>query len=230
MVSAYRKGKENLSCPFCNGDRMFQDKKQGKIHCLCSTLDWQMRLIEKIEPYRSSTTEASLEKMDNREDNSLTTAIEVMQRFVSQLGNWVLIGGSYGCGKTHILRAVDWELWPLTIFVTASEFQSLVFEAIDNNQLIQLTNVFKTVPVLLFDDWGTEYSWSDDNIVASKFREIIDYRYRIWHEFPTVVTTNMSIQQQTRKDPRVASRMMDREKVDVLIVKVDDYRSKPRIK
>jgi DNA replication protein DnaC len=112
-----------------------------------------------------------------------------------------------GVGKTHILAAIDDEFRPWSLYITASHLESLVFETMKKDVLDDLVETLSSVPILLFDDLGSDYGAT---FAKSVFRRIIDKRYLSHDELLTVVATNLSENQIRIYDMRIADRILER--------------------
>ncbi len=139
-------------------------------------------------------------------------------------GDLVLIGNT-GSGKTHLAVSVlrEWvRVGKEAQFITAPELLMEIRESYraesyrDESEIIDR---YGAVGMLVLDDLGAEKTtdWSVDRLYL-----IIDRRYR--DALPTVVTTNLSLEQiEKQLSPRIASRLSG---MRVVTVKLPDWRKK----
>ena len=222
------------TCPFCHGSLALDDQESyGKSYCLCHLLDYQRRLAKELKPYRTPFSDndvVPLDEMDTRKNENLKKAIETARDFVNSMSFWMLLIGLRGTGKTNILMAMAKEIGPMALYISADDFEHKLFSAMETNTVTVMMEALRRIPVLLFDDLGIEYgqaSGKSDSFVKAKIRGIINYRYSLWQEKLTVVTSNLSPQQLTKRDGRLGSRLRDHRKVKVISMKsLGDYRIK----
>jgi len=111
--------------------------------------------------------------------------------------------------------------------ITAGDIESHVFNGISNNDLDKRMEVIKQAPILLLDDYGIEYG---SDIVRAKIDHIIEYRYRDWNQYKTVVATNLTSADLANSNirqggvSRSGSRLCDRDVSEVIGIKTPDYR------
>lgn len=216
------KAKGVSKCPYCDGVKEIDDPQYGNIRCLCQILDWQRNVIDRQQPYQSYIAKVSpINEMNDRNDKTMKSALDIMSSFINDPAHWVLLIGDPGTGKTHMMMAAAHALGPIALYMSAEDFEHFLFNAMDANDVPYFEEVIKTAPILLLDDWGIEYG---SPFVAAKLRGIINFRYSLWQEFPTVVSTNLNPTQMKAKDPRLESRLRDKEKSVYVTIKVSDYR------
>jgi DNA replication protein DnaC len=138
-------------------------------------------------------------------------------------GRWLLLSGSYGCGKTHLAAAIANEMISQkkqVIFINVTDLLDhlrATFSPRSEETYTQRLEEIRNVPVLILDDLGTE---SPTAWAVEKLYQIINYRYN--SKLPTVVTTNRNI---SRLDERIASRLQDVHFVTHLHILSPDFRS-----
>jgi len=217
------------TCPFCAGDKEIKDSVSGDLICLCALLDYQLTVAERQDPYRSEFDGDVylLKDMDRRDDPVLTKAISTMEAFVEEPDHWIVLIGAPGTGKSNLLQAAAMAMGPMALYISAEEFEGNVFDALSSNSVYHLVDTVRRAPILFLDDWGVEYG---SPLPASQLRAVINYRYKMWRELPTVVTTNLSVNQVGKKDFRIGSRLFDTEKSRVFRIDLSDYRKKLEVK
>jgi len=216
-------------CPHCHG-RFHQITEVGDTYCLCAVLDYQSSRGERSEWCRTPFLNViEPERMDRRKNKTLTEAIETVVAFVDNPDRWLLIIGDRGVGKTNLLQWTARELGPMALYISADDFEDSIHSAMQDHAVSEMIETIKQTPILLFDDWGIEYgkSFSGESFIEAKLRSIINWRYALWQEFPTVVTTNLSISQLTQRDSRTTARLRDRDKATIVpIMGLEDYRGR----
>lgn len=105
-------------------------------------------------------------------------------------GKGILLSGSYGTGKTHLMASVTNRLLDRGIpclFDTFSGHTASLIEEFNNGEPRKYLNLMKRVPVLVIDDAGKEKvsEWSQ-----SVMYDVINTRYESYK--PILITTNFS--------------------------------------
>jgi DNA replication protein DnaC len=146
------------------------------------------------------------------------------RNFARQPQGWLILMGNFGCGKTHLAAAIANE-------VLQHHFITVLF-AVVPDLLDHLRGTFgpssevayderfeqiRSAHLLILDDFGTENAtpWARE-----KLYQIFNHRYN--YRLPTVITSNRDPKE---IDPRIFSRMSDRELCDeITIMDAADYR------
>ena len=167
-------------CPICGGlglvkrDLPITDPNFGKFEvCECQKENRQRSSVQRLytisnlDAYRDMTFASfDISGLNNKNEvnNTLEVAFNTTQNYARHLNGWLLLMGSYGCGKTHLAAAV------------ANEVISMGVQTL-----------FLTVPDLL--DW-LRYSFSsEENSYESRFEEIKNIRFLVLDDFGTQNTT-----------------------------------------
>src|SRR5512135_382139 len=153
---------------------------------------------------------------------SLKTAFDRAKKFSEEPRAWLLLQGSYGCGKTHLAAAianaclarglsVKFVNVPDLLDYLRSAYNPAVGETYDE----RFTEV-RDAPLLILDDLGTQNatSWAEE-----KLYQILNARYIA--KRPTVITTNLDLDD---LDPRLRSRLSDLDLVRKLPILAPDFR------
>jgi DNA replication protein DnaC len=171
-------------------------------------------------------TEVAAERMGISRDDviSLTLARLEVEEYAEQRWpqGWLLLAGTYGCGKTHLAAAaVNLRItkgWP-ACFVVVPDFLDHLRSAFGPNAQTDYDGYFERVKLsefLVLDDLGAEYatSWADE-----KLYQLINYRYNA--QLPTMFTTNAKGED---IEPRIRSRIFDKQFTILRAITAPDYR------
>jgi DNA replication protein DnaC len=154
--------------------------------------------------------------------HSLRMAVEGVRRFIGEPRGWLLIQGSYGCGKTHLAAAIANGCLGKDIpvlFVNVPDLLDYLRGAYNPNveeTYDERFNQVRDAAILILDDLGTQNAtpWAEE-----KMYQIFNTRYV--HKRPTVITTNFDLDD---LDPRLRSRLNDLDLVRKLMITAPDYR------
>jgi len=146
-------------------------------------------------------------------------ASKTLARGNLSLGNFLVLAGSTGVGKTHLALACAWEWFDdgfTVIFARVDDLLDQLRKGYQEDTYYRRLDELRRCSLLVLDDLGTEdiTDWAGE-----KIDRIVDWRYV--NRLPLVVTTNAR-----REDlaPRVASRLGDRHCSLVVPIDADDYR------
>jgi DNA replication protein DnaC len=156
-----------------------------------------------------------------RQADSLEQAYNQAQRFAQSPHGWLVLQGGFGCGKTHLAAAIAnfaVSVGMPTLFLTIPDLlDTLRFTYDDPTATFEgRFEEIRTASLLVLDDFGTHNAtaWAQE-----KLFQIINYRYI--NRLPTVVTTNLSMDQ---IEGRIRSRLEDPELVSLVRILASDYR------
>ena len=153
---------------------------------------------------------------------SLQYALSQAQQFAATPRGWLVLMGSYGCGKTHLAAAIAntcVEFGMKTIFLTVPDLLDWLrysYGSSDSSFEDRFEEI-RNVDLLMLDDLGAQNTtgWA-----AEKVFQIVDYRYT--RKLPTVVTSNLDLED---LDDRIRSRLQDPDLVTTVHILAPDYRS-----
>jgi len=153
---------------------------------------------------------------------SLAKALEAAQAYARDPEGWLVLRGSYGCGKTHLAAAIANERMQRgssALFVVVPDLLDQLRAGYGGDGDLGFESRFEAVrnaPMLILDDLGTQAptAWA-----AEKLFQILNYRYNA--KLPTVVTTNRELEE---LDERLRSRLGHWGVVRVVEIKALDYR------
>ena len=168
---------------------------------------------------RSGNTNA--EFISPQEAVSLHDAFDSSEEFAKKLQGWLLLEGSYGCGKTHLAAAIanaSVQRGVPTLFITVPDLlDSLRYSFSDPTTSFEARfEDIRNADLLVMDDFGTQNAtpWAQE-----KLFQIINYRYI--NKLPTVITTNLILDE---IESRIRSRLQDEEFVKHVRITASDYR------
>lgn len=194
--------------------------------CICQMKKWGADVSHSLKDIRSNVLQADVRDLVT--DGSVTNGDQLADA-ITQAVDWVkrpkgyfVLSGGLGVGKTHILRWMQWVLNPISLYLTASDFNVGVHAHRRDDTLSEYVDRIARAPVLLFDDWGMEYGGP---LVDAQFTHIVDFRDRDTDSFPMAIATNKD-GSQIAASGRVGSRVMNREKCIFVSLDLEDYRVK----
>lgn len=208
---------------------------------LCNNIGWRARELGPaqyqlvpcvcMEPRLAAAARARLQETSNligdlvnkrfsdyRPDRTgQQEALEKARRFAASPAGWLVLVGTNGVGKTHLAAAIANDLLARdkpVLFVVVPDLLDHLRSTYGPTSAVSYDARFeeiRTAPVLILDDLGAE---SKTEWAAEKLFQIINYRYNL--RAPTVITTNIQVNNMTR---RLSARLGD-EKLST-IVRVD---------
>lgn len=226
-------------CPICHGmgfllaDGDPGDPGFGKpIPCTCKQAEIAARQTGLMKKFGNlgPLTRLTFEEFDpepfwlpQEKARNLRDALEKCQAYAAQPQGWLLLTGSFGCGKTHLAAAMAnarLAQQKPALFLVVADLLDHLRATFGPNSEIQYDDLFEQVrsaPLLILDDLGAH---SASNWAQEKLFQILNYRYNA--QLPTVITTNQRLDQM---DQRMRSRMTDIHLVDRVHIAAPDYRA-----
>ncbi|MGQ0603616.1 MAG: ATP-binding protein [Anaerolineales bacterium] len=226
-------------CPKCHGlgyvrvERDFTDPNFGKVSvCSCRLPHLQLlqaqqlRADSNIESLAGKTFENFLPEGVSPDPHIRATvhaAYDRCKAFAEKPENWLLLIGTYGCGKTHLAAAIANHSLANglpALFLNTPDLLDFLRETFAPKSETTYSDRFDEIrdaPLLILDDLGTE---SPTQWAIEKLYQLLNYRYNA--HLPTVITTNKRIED---IEPRVASRLSDREMVMQFNLLAPDFRA-----
>ncbi|MCC6298654.1 MAG: ATP-binding protein [Anaerolineales bacterium] len=228
-------------CPHCGGvgflrvDVPVGHEKFGRLEpCVCRANEiasnarqrlYEMSNLERLSHLTfanfNATGNPKAEFVSPQEVASLRDALDASEQFAKNLNGWLLLEGSYGCGKTHLAAAIANECVQRgvpTLFITVPDLlDSLRFAYNDPETTFEERfETIRTADLLVMDDFGTQNAtpWAQE-----KLFQIINARYI--NKLPTVITTNLILDE---IESRIRSRLQDAEFVKYIRITAPDYR------
>ncbi len=153
---------------------------------------------------------------------SLQYGLSQAQQYAATPRGWLVLMGTYGCGKTHLAAAIAntcVEYGMNTLFLTVPDLLDWLRYSYDSADTTfeQRFEEIRNVGLLVLDDLGSQNAtkWA-----AEKLFQIIDHRYS--RKLPLVVTTNLTFED---LDDRIRSRLQDPDLATRVRISAPDYRS-----
>jgi len=224
-------------CPYCRGlgfvrlDVPLGHPQFGKaVPCICRRDDRRLRRLAQL---RHSGNLEQLQRMrfESFQTQGIESAeaslhlqfvLDACRQYADQPQGWLLMRGTHGCGKTHLAAAIAnrrVEQGMPVLFEVVPDLLDRLRAAYAPDSPVSYDEHFdlvRTVELLILDDFGTQNGtpWA-----VEKLYQLLNYRYNA--QLPTVITTNQSLGEM---DPRLASRLGDRQLVQLLDFYVPDFR------
>jgi DNA replication protein DnaC len=225
-------------CPICHGlgyitlDVAETDPRYGEISvCTCRSEEvskYQRDRLYKLS-HLDELQDLTFDNFETRgrvglgamQAESIDYAYQISKHYSSNHDGWLLLQGKYGCGKTHLAAAIANEsvvngVQPL--FITVPDLLDTLRFSYDNpkSTFEQRFDEIRNSALLILDDFGTHNAtgWAQE-----KLFQILNYRYI--NKFPTVITTNLSLNE---IEGRIRSRLEDPELVTRVLINAPDYR------
>lgn len=226
-------------CPHCRGLGYLREEAPvghpnfGRLApCVCQLENLQLQRAQilsrnsNLETLAGKTFDTYLPEgvsPDSTIRATVRAAFERCKAFAEKPEQWLLLTGTYGCGKTHLAAAIaNYCLShgrPVLFLNTPDllDYLRAAFAPDSDATYAERFDEIRTVGLLILDDLGTE---SPTNWATEKLYQLLNYRYNA--RLPTVITTNKDLKD---VDPRVASRLSDQELVRLLEIKASDFRA-----
>lgn len=202
---------ENGVCKYCGGREEINTTEYGLVRCLCAIHKEAERLRISTAGLRVLIPSKSLDDLQpigSPQDKLILseTKKEIGKWMANPQSAWVTLIGSVGTGKTHILAAIARSFGVWALYLTTGDLETLIFKSLHEETLEYVIDAIRRHPILLIDDLGSEHG---ADFVRANLRKIVDFRYMMWPEFPTVVATNLFEPALRSYDPRIADRILD---------------------
>jgi DNA replication protein DnaC len=157
------------------------------------------------------------------ERENLRRAVATAGAYAEKPAGWLVLTGTYGCGKTHLAAAIAnlqvASSRPAPMFVVVPDLLDhlrATFSPASSITLDRLFDQVRSAPLLVLDDLGTESAtpWARE-----KLFQLLNHRYSA--RLPTVITTSSEID---KIDARLRSRMLDSTRCTVFPILAPSYR------
>lgn len=182
----------------------------------------RMSNLDGLEPLTFDRFDASPEHLSREHKHSLHYASTTCQHFAQQPEGWLLITGTYGCGKTHLAAAIANERLNAghsVLFQVVPDLLDHLRRSFGPNSDVTYDELFEQVrstPLLILDDLGAQHSsgWAQE-----KLFQLLNHRYNV--KLPTVITTNLRMDE---IEPRLRSRLLYVQFVNHVLITAPDFR------
>ena len=222
-------------CPTCKGagflraDVPFGHHNFGKpVPCVCKLVERKIRQQKKLLELSGIS---DLERFKDAAFNTFNLSVPGVQEaylqavaYANDPQGWLVITGSYGCGKTHMAVAIARqrvEAGGVVLVLTVPDLLDYLRSAFapDAEQSYEARfNQIREAEMLVLDDFGAE---QETNWVKEKLFQLLNYRYN--QCLPTIITSNNTHMQGI--DPRIYSRLCDKKLVHwIKMIGARDYR------
>ncbi len=155
--------------------------------------------------------------------DSLKRAKQQALKFADNSPPWLVLEGANGTGKTHLAVAIAnrrlQQFGEQPFFTTAPDLLDYLRRSFNSSEESNFDDYFelvKSVPLLVLDDLGVE---NPSNWAQEKLFQLLNHRHAA--RMPTVITTNVRLNDM---EPRLSSRIMQRDVVKHLTIDAPDYR------
>ena len=160
--------------------------------------------------------------LDRNQAANLQRAFSLARNYAQDPSDWILLTGSYGCGKTHLAAAIANERaqqGQAAIFIVVPDLLDhlrATFSPAAQTSYDKRFEEIRNAPLLVLDDLGTQSAtpWAQE-----KLYQLFNHRYNA--RLPTVIT----MADMTDLDPRLKSRLMDVGRCTAFAITAPSYRS-----
>ncbi len=158
---------------------------------------------------------------DSEELKEVQNAYRQAMKFAEEPGDWVVVAGATGRGKTRLAAAVGnfcREAGRQVMFVVVPDLLDRLraaYNPANPRAFDEMFDQVRNVPLLILDDLGSQSgtAWADE-----KLFQLLNHRYNAC--LPTVITTNLTV---LDLDGRLASRLTDPQVSTILLMGRFDF-------
>jgi DNA replication protein DnaC len=145
-----------------------------------------------FESFSMRSTDPDLQ---SAERENLRRAVALARAYAEKPAGWLVLTGTYGCGKTHLAAAItNFQVVayrPMPMFVVVPDLLDHLRSTFSPSSPITLDRLFdqvRSAPLLVLDDLGTESAtpWARE-----KLFQLFNHRYSA--RLPTVITTSATM-------------------------------------
>ena len=191
------------------------ERRMHRLHSISNLTSLQRLTFDSFIPELSHL---SAERATN-----LRRAFETCTYFAQEPEGWLLLTGSYGCGKTHLAAAIAnarLSMGEPVLFMVVPDLLDHLRATFSPQSDISYDNLFeqmRTTPLLILDDLGTQSGtpWAQE-----KLFQLLNHRYNA--RLATVITTNQRLEE---LEPRLRSRLLDPNLVNLFPIIAPDFRA-----
>jgi DNA replication protein DnaC len=226
-------------CPICGGLGFVRQELPvghpdfGKVEiCQCRqsqvTQSVRQRLfrLSNLDALKDLTFEAFKPRgrigLGPQQADTLESAFSHSRQFAGSLQGWLLLLGSFGCGKTHLAASIAnfaVSMGVPTLFLTVPDLLDWLRFSYGSTETSfeERFEEIRNIKLLVLDDFGTQNAtpWAQE-----KLFQVLNYRYI--NHLPLVVTSNLALDD---IEPRIRSRLQDPALVTTVRILAPDYRN-----
>ena len=155
------------------------------------------------------------------EQRQAQAAFRTSMKFAEEPGEWLVLAGQTGRGKTRLAAAIAnycRDSGRQVMFVVVPDLLDRLRSAYNPSNARAFDDVFdqvRNVPLLVLDDLGAQSgtAWADE-----KLFQLVNHRYNAC--LPTVITTNLTVRD---LDARLGSRLTDPQVSTILLMGPFDF-------
>ncbi len=179
--------------------------------------------LELLREMRFDNFDAKRLDLDKEQRAALASAHARALDFADHPEGWLFFTGPCGSGKTHLAAAIAnrrLESGQPVYFAVVPDLLDHLRATFMPDSRVTYDAMFETVrtaPLLILDDLGAH---SNSTWAEEKLYQLANYRYNA--KLPTIFTTNF---RPDDLDPRLCSRLLDKQLSTPINLKVPDYRS-----
>ncbi|MFN8451790.1 MAG: ATP-binding protein [Anaerolineae bacterium] len=186
----------------------------------------RLRTLGNLDAFADKTFDTfrtDLPMLTPTQAQSLQAALNAAQTYAAKPDGWLLLEGTYGCGKTHLAAAVGnarLQVEDVVLFITTPDLLDHLRNTYGADAELGYDEMFdrlRNAPMLILDDLGVENpsAWAQE-----KLFQLLNHRHS--RGLPTVITTNADIDM---LDPRIRSRLLDDTIIHRIRISAPDYRT-----
>jgi len=200
--------------------------------CRCRTqerMERSVRVLQRLsslDPVKRLTFETFIPEPSHlpaEKAFNLRRAYETCIHYAQEPEGWLLLTGTYGCGKTHLAAAIAnarLDIGQSALFMVVPDLLDHLRAAFSPHSEVSYDELFeqlRTTPLLILDDLGTQSStpWAQE-----KLFQLLNHRYNA--QLPTVITTNQRLED---LEQRLRSRLLDMNLVNHFAIIAPDFRA-----
>jgi DNA replication protein DnaC len=193
----------------------YRNPREDRSHSQLSTLHLHARRTFESFSMRSK------ERLDSQFQENLEKVYRSARQYADKPRGWLVLMGESFTGKTHLAASIGNQCHTRGIesmFVVVPDLLDhlrATFSPASSVPYDRLFNEVLNTQLLILDDLGTQSAtpWARE-----KLYQILNHRYNA--ELPTVITTTLTLGE---IDPRIRSRMLDRQVCEILLLTVPPY-------
>ena len=164
-------------------------------------------------------------ELSGEEHENLKRAFAIAKGYAESPVNWLVLTGTYGCGKTHLAAAIAnyrQDRGYSALFVVVPDLLDHLRATFSPQSLVSYDQRFEEVrnaSLLILDDLGTQSStkWAQE-----KLFQLFNHRYNA--RLPTVITMQESVEEFEKTNPRLSSRILDFSRCTICAIIAPSYR------